>query len=95
MAKLMAKKDTAKTKKGILSNWIVRNLVLAVLMVIGLLLAAQLGLGLITRHNRTVAVPDFTNMTVAEAIAPHSMDTPVMMLSGYTVLAGICCWGWF
>jgi beta-lactam-binding protein with PASTA domain len=63
----MAKKDTAKTKKGILSNWIVRNLVLAVLMVIGLLLAAQLGLGLITRHNRTVAVPDFTNMTVAEA----------------------------
>ena len=34
-------------------------------------------------------------MTVAEAIAPHSMDTPVMMLSGYTVLAGICCWGWF
>lgn len=34
-------------------------------------------------------------MTFAEAFAPHSMDTPVMMLSGYTVLAGICCWGWF
>ena len=34
-------------------------------------------------------------MTFAEAYAPHSMDTPVMMLSGYTVLAGICCWGWF
>ena len=34
-------------------------------------------------------------MTFAEAYAPHSMDTPLMMLSGYTVLAGICCWGWF
>ena len=34
-------------------------------------------------------------MTFAEAFAPHSMDTPVMMLSGNTVLAGICCWGWF
>ena len=34
-------------------------------------------------------------MTFAEAFAPHSMDTPLMMLSGYTVLAGICCWGWF
>ena len=67
MAKNMAKKDTANSKKGILSNWIVRNLVLAVLMVVGLLLVAQLSLGLITRHNRTVAVPDFTNMTVAEA----------------------------
>ena len=33
-------------------------------------------------------------MTFAEAFAPHSMDTPVMMLSGYSVLAGICCWGW-
>ena len=34
-------------------------------------------------------------MTFAEAFAPHSMDTPLMMLSGYTVLAGICCWNWF
>ena len=34
-------------------------------------------------------------MTFAEAFAPHSMDTPLMMLSGYSVLAGICCWGWF
>lgn len=34
-------------------------------------------------------------MTFAEAFAPHSMDTPLMILSGYTVLAGICCWNWF
>ena len=63
----MATKNTEKAKKGILSNWIVRNLVWAVLMIIGLLVVAHLGLGLITRHNRTVTVPDFTNMTVAEA----------------------------
>ena len=65
----MAKKDTKETagKKGILSNWIARNLILALLLVIGLLVLAQVGLSLITRHNRTVTVPDFTNMTVAEA----------------------------
>ena len=67
----MAKKDTKKSegteKKGILGNWIVRNLLLAALLVAGLLLLAQVGLSLVTRHNRTVTVPDFTNMTVAEA----------------------------
>lgn len=66
----MAKKISQETKekaKGILSNWIVRNLALAVLLIVGLLLVAQFALGIITRHNRTVTVPDFTNMTVAEA----------------------------
>jgi hypothetical protein len=29
-------------------------------------------------------------MTLAEAFAPHSMDTPVMMILGYGVLYGIC-----
>ena len=66
----MAKKDSKKKveiKKGILGNWIVRNLLLAAAVVVGLLLVAQVGLSLLTRHNRTVTVPDFTNMTVAEA----------------------------
>ena len=65
----MAKKDTTGLKNGILSNWIVRNLLKALLLVVGLLLVAYVGLGIITRHNRTVTVPDFTNMTVAEARA--------------------------
>ena len=62
-------KNTGKAGgvKGFLSNWIVRNLLLAAALVVVLLLLAQVGLGLITRHNRTVTVPDFTNMTVAEA----------------------------
>ena len=63
----MAKKDTSGKKDGILSNWIVRNLLGAVLLIVALLLLVQFGLGLVTRHNRTVTVPDFTNMTVAEA----------------------------
>ena len=67
MAKKDSKNKEAGKAKGILGNWIVRNLLLAALLVVGLLLFAQVGLGLITRHNRTVTVPDFTNMTVAEA----------------------------
>jgi len=63
----MAKKDKTTGKKGPASNWIVRNLVAAALAFAVLLVLAQVGLGIITRHNRTVTVPDFTNMTVAEA----------------------------
>ena len=54
----MAKKDSNKkvdVKNGILGNWIVRNLLLAAALVVGLLLVTQVGLGLITRHNRTVS----------------------------------------
>ena len=29
-------------------------------------------------------------MTLSEAFAPHSMDTPIMMLVGFTLLFGIC-----
>lgn len=29
-------------------------------------------------------------MTLLEAFAPHSMDTPVMMLIGFSLLFGIC-----
>ena len=65
----MVKKDTEKTKKRILSNWIVRNLFWAVLLIICLLLLVHGGLSLITRHNKNVIVPDFTNMTIAEAQA--------------------------
>ena len=29
-------------------------------------------------------------MTLSEAFAPHSMDTPIMMLIGFSLLFGIC-----
>ena len=63
----MSAKKASNQVKGILANWIVRNVLLAVAMVVGLLLVAQIGLSLITRHNQTVTVPDFTNMSVAQA----------------------------
>ena len=69
MEKDMASKESTGKKKGLFSNWMVRNLLGAVLLLIGLLVVASLVLGLITRHNRTVTVPDFTNMTVSEARA--------------------------
>lgn len=53
--------------KDILSNWIVKNLLLAVLFVLGLALVTNIVLGLITQHGKHVTVPDFTNMSVAEA----------------------------
>ena len=53
--------------KRIFSNWVVRNVLLAIAMVVGLVLLANVLLALITQHNREIAVPDFTNMTWNEA----------------------------
>lgn len=55
------------TGKDFFGNWIVRNLLLAVLFIIGLILIVNIMLGIVTRHNRTVTVPDMTNMTFREA----------------------------
>lgn len=51
----------------ILKNWIVKNLLLAVGLIIVLVLVSALGLNLITHHGRELVVPDFTNMKVSEA----------------------------
>lgn len=53
--------------KGIFNNWIMRNLILAVCFVLALVVAASILLSVITEHNKTVTVPDFTNMSVTEA----------------------------
>ena len=62
----MAKNDTPG-KKGFFSNWIVRNLLGAAVFLAVLLAVIAIGLNLVTRHNKTVTAPDFTNMTVAQA----------------------------
>lgn len=54
-------------KKQFFGNWIVRNLILAVVFVLGLLLAINILLGIITQHGKTVSVPDFTNLSFSEA----------------------------
>ena len=48
-------------------NWIVKNLVLALLYFAFLVLGVSLGLHLVTRHGKTVTAPDFTNLSVSEA----------------------------
>lgn len=63
----MNKKKSAKT--SIKDNWIVRNLVLAVLFVVGVVVVADLLLGVFTRHGKEITVPDFTGMTYVEAKA--------------------------
>ena len=49
------------------NHWIIKNIVLAALALGALLLLASVSLNLITRHSKTVTVPDFTNMSVTEA----------------------------
>ena len=51
----------------VLNNWIVKNLLGAVAFVLAVVLIASFVLGRITRHGQVVAVPDLTNVTVAEA----------------------------
>ena len=56
-----------KMKKGFFRNWIVVNLSIALSIAVVLLVGAIVFLNVVTQHNKTIAVPDFTNMTVAEA----------------------------
>lgn len=63
----MAEKTTEK--KGIMSNWIVRNLQVAFIIAVVLLLGAMIFLNVATQHNRELAVPDFRGMTEREAVA--------------------------
>ena len=50
-------------------NWILVNLAKAAVFFIVLILGAQIFLKVVTRHGKTVEVPDFTNMTLKEASA--------------------------
>lgn len=54
-------------KKGFLSNWIVRNLLIAAVLVVVLVVGAMIFLNVVTKHNQEITVPDFSNMTVSEA----------------------------
>lgn len=56
-----------ENKKGFFSNWIVKNLILAVLFFTVLILVSSLLLNTITNHGKTIEVPDFTSMNVNDA----------------------------
>ena len=66
----MAKKTETKTqKKGFFSNWIVRNLLGALIVVVVLIVGAMIFLNVVTKHNQELSVPDLSNLTVEEAQA--------------------------
>lgn len=50
-----------------IGRWIITNLVLAVAILAALLVVTQLSLKAITRHNQVIIVPDFTDLSVADA----------------------------
>ena len=54
-------------KKGFFGNWIVKNIILAVLFFTILIIFNSILLSTITNHNKTIEVPDFTSMSLDEA----------------------------
>ncbi len=64
----MAQKKKTDTKKNSFpGDWIVKNVLLAAVVVVAVVLLTNVLLALITQHNREIPVPDFTNMTLQEA----------------------------
>lgn len=53
--------------KGFLGNWIVRNLLGAAIAILVLVTACAVALNFATHHGQKLSVPDFSNMSVAEA----------------------------
>lgn len=70
--------DTRNTDKGwlyrIWHNYVVRNIVLAVSLLVIVLFLANMLLNIFTRHNKHVEVPDFSEMTMEEARAMSKGD---------------------
>lgn len=59
-----------KTQKtGFFRHWIVRNLLICIILIVVLVVGAMIFLNVVTKHNQELVVPDFSNMTVAEAEA--------------------------
>ena len=56
-----------KDKKNVMSNWIIRNLLIALLIIASLIVGAMIFLNLVTQHNKEISVPDFSNLSLVEA----------------------------
>lgn len=61
-----------KESTGFLNNWIVRNVLLALVAVLALVCLINVLLAIITQHNKEIKVPDFTNLSYSEAYAAAS-----------------------
>ena len=58
--------------KDFFTNWIVKNLLGAVAALLAIVIAASFGLSIITHHGQAIEVPDFTNMSVEQAVKTAS-----------------------
>lgn len=58
---------TPAEKGSFWSNWIVRNLLLALVALVVLIVGSYIGLNMLTHHGQELVVPDLTNMKVHEA----------------------------
>lgn len=66
----MTKKTEVKSLlRGLLSNWIVKNLLIALAVVVVLVVGSMIFLNVVTKHNQELSVPDLANMTLEEAHA--------------------------
>ena len=54
-------------RTGLLGNWIVRNLLSALVVFIVLLAGSMIFLNVVTKHNQELIVPELSNMSVADA----------------------------
>ena len=59
---------SAENRKGFPGKWIVLNLIAAFAIVAVMLVAAIVFLNVFTKHNQELEVPDFSNMTVSQAV---------------------------
>ena len=55
-------------------NWIVKNILWAIVLVVLLIVGAAFGLNRLTHHGKEIIVPDFTNMKVNEAVYEASLS---------------------
>lgn len=63
----MEEKEDRQKSRSFLGNWIVKNILLAILMFAVLIGASAFLLNSITNHGKMIEVPDFTSLSEAEA----------------------------
>lgn len=54
--------------KSFLDNWIVQNLLRAILFVVGIAVVVSIVLGIVTQHGREITVPDMSGLTFEECL---------------------------
>lgn len=59
--------EAEKKDQKVKSHWFLKNLLGAVVFLIGLMVLATILLGVFTHHGKNIEVPDMTNMSVAQA----------------------------